>query len=58
MQSAAAATKAQFDKYVVDQAEEKAAFSKLMQDTAEQAAQHKAVADKAMVDMGELQVGP
>ncbi len=58
VQSAAAATKAQFDKYVVDQVEEKAAFDKLMHDTAAQAAQHKAVADKAMMDMGELQVGP
>ncbi len=42
---------------MADKAEEKAEFDKVLEHTAQEVAQHKAVADKAMMDMGELQVG-
>jgi hypothetical protein len=42
---------------VVDKAEEKAVFDKVLEDTMAEAATQKATADKALVDMGELQVG-
>ncbi len=55
-QASAVATKAQFDKFVLDKAEEKAAFDAVLEKTAADAAAHKATADKALLDMGELQV--
>ncbi|KXZ47713.1 hypothetical protein GPECTOR_33g595 [Gonium pectorale] len=55
LQESAATTKAQFDKFVLDKAEEKAAFDLVLEKTAADAAQQKAIADKALVDMGELQ---
>ena len=57
LQGSAAATKAQFDKFVLDKAEEKAAFDHVLAQTAAEASQQKAIADKALVDFGELQVG-
>jgi hypothetical protein len=41
----------------MDKAEEKAVFDKVLEDTYAEAAMQKATADKALVDMGELQVG-
>ena len=56
-QANATAAKAQFDKFVLDKAEEKAAFDHVLEKTAAEASQQKAIADKALVDFGELQVG-
>jgi hypothetical protein len=56
IQATAASTKAQFDKFVLDKAEEKAAFDAVLEQTAAEASQQKAIADKALVDFGELQV--
>ncbi|KAG2443397.1 hypothetical protein HXX76_001757 [Chlamydomonas incerta] len=55
LQANATATKAQFDKFVLDKAEEKAAFDHVLEQTAAEASQQKAIADKALVDYGELQ---
>lgn len=55
-QASAESTKAHFDKYVLDQAEEKAAFDLVLEKTVAEGVQQKAVADKAMVDLNELQV--
>jgi hypothetical protein len=57
-QETATTVKAQFDKFVLDKSEEKAAFDLVLEQTAEEVAAQKAIADKALVDMDELQVGP
>jgi hypothetical protein len=56
LQATATASKAQFDKFVLDKAEEKAAFDAVLEHAEATAAQQKAIADKALVDFGELQV--
>jgi hypothetical protein len=56
-QASASSAKAQFDKFVLDKSEEKAAFDAVLETTTAEAAAQKAVADKALVDFGELQVG-
>jgi hypothetical protein len=57
LQDSATCAKAAFDKFVVDKAEEKAAFDKVLEDTMAEASSQKATADKALVDVGEMQVG-
>ncbi len=42
---------------MLDKAEEKAAFDKVLEHTTQEAAAQKAVADKALLDMGEMEVG-
>ncbi len=56
-QASAVAAKAQFDKFVLDKAEEKAEFDRALEHSVQKAAAQKAVADKALLDMGEMQVG-
>ncbi len=56
-QASAVSAKAQFDKFVLDKAEEKAEFDRALEHSVQQAAVQKAVADKALLDMGEMQVG-
>ncbi len=56
-QASAVAAKAQFDKFVLDKAEEKAEFDRVLEHTAQEAAAQKAVADKALLDIGEMEVG-
>ncbi len=55
-QASATAAKAEFDKFVLDKAEEKAEFDKVLQLSTDQAAAQKAIADKALLDVGEMQV--
>ncbi|GLI71323.1 hypothetical protein VaNZ11_016483 [Volvox africanus] len=55
LQESSAATKAQFDKFVLDKTEEKAMLDRALEQAACEAAQHKAVADKTLVDFSELQ---
>ncbi|GIL62511.1 hypothetical protein Vafri_16725 [Volvox africanus] len=55
LQETANATKAQFDKFVIDKVEEKATFDRMLEVAEAQAVQQKAIADKALVDMGEMQ---
>jgi hypothetical protein len=57
VQESATVAKAQFDKFVTDKSEEKAAFDAVLEKTAADAAFQKAIADKALADVGELQVG-
>lgn len=56
IQEAAIASKCQFDKFVADQAEEKAVYDNLLEKTVAEAAQQRDMADKAYVDFAELQV--
>ncbi len=56
-QASAVAAKAQFDKFVLDKAEEKAEFDRALEHSVQKATVQKAVADKALLDMGEMQVG-
>ncbi|GIM16339.1 hypothetical protein Vretimale_18970 [Volvox reticuliferus] len=55
LQESAAANKAQFDKFVLDKAEEKASFDKMYEESIASACKHKALADKALEDLSELQ---
>ncbi|GIL62519.1 hypothetical protein Vafri_16725 [Volvox africanus] len=55
LQESAAANKAQFDKFVLDKVEEKASFDKAYEESIASACKHKALADKALVDLSELQ---
>lgn len=60
LQDSAAATKAQFDKFIIDKAEEKEMFDKIYdkmcEDSLATASKQKASDDKALTDMSELQV--
>ncbi len=42
---------------MLDKAEEKAEFDRVLEQTVREAAAQKAVADKALLDMGEMEVG-
>ncbi len=55
-QASAVAAKAQFDKFVLDKAEEKAEFDRALEHSVQEAAAQKAVADNALLDMGEMEV--
>ncbi len=56
VQASAASAKAQFDKFVLDKAEEKAEFDRALEHSIQETAAMKAVADKALLDMGEVEV--
>lgn len=49
--------KYQFDKFILDKTEEKAAFDLVLEKTEAAAAEQKAILDKALIDMSEMQVG-
>ncbi len=57
LQASAAAAKAKFDKFAADKAEEKAEFDLVLAQSVKETAAQKAVADKALLDMGEMEVG-
>ena len=57
VQESSTTAKAQFDKFVLDKSEEKAAFDLVLQHTAAEVSSMKTIADKALVDFVELQVG-
>ncbi len=56
VQASAASAKAQFDKFVLDKADEKAEFDRTLAQSVQEAAAQRAVADKALLDMGEMEV--